>query len=163
MKTKKAISDIVSTVLIIMIAVAAVGIIGAVVVPMVRNSLQGGTACLNALSDVTVETEGTCVTYNNSAVDDTTNISLMIRKGTDASVDLESVVVQLIDSDGNSRPKTVTVDENLTLGGTWTYKIVNVTNDVKRITIAPVVKVGNSVKQCDASTSQIALVECKSN
>lgn len=159
MKTKKALSDIVSTVLIIMIAVAAVGIIGAVVIPMVKNNLQAGTACLNALTDVTIDTDNTCITYNatNSA-----NISLMIRRGTDKSIILDSVIVQAIDSTGSSKPTSVKIDGNLTLGGTWSYEVIGVSNDTKKITIAPVVRVGNSIKQCDASTSPITLVECSS-
>ncbi len=165
MKTKKAISDIVSTVLIIMIAVAAVGIIGAIVVPMVRNSLQGGTACLNALSDVSIETQGTCFKQNDSECTETTtscsNISVQVRKGADASVNLEKFVVQVMDSTGNSKAHEITFDdETMSLGQVKTFLIENVSNDARSITLAPVVKLGNSAKQCDASTSQVILVPC---
>jgi hypothetical protein len=191
MKTKKAISDIVSTVLIIMIAVAAVGIIGAIVVPMVRNSLQGGTACLAALSDVSIETQGTCITkdargictttgfeYNASATEDNkkcynstqysqtdgnfimvADISVQVRKGSDASVNLEKLVIQVMDDTGSSEPREIT-DPSLSLGQIKVFNVGNVSNDAKSITLAPVVKIGNSAKQCDASTSQVTLVPC---
>ncbi len=166
MKTKKAISDIVSTVLIIMIAVAAVGIIGAIVVPMVRNSLQGGTACLNALSDVSIETQGTCFNQNISVCEDGTNscsnISVQVRKGSDASVILDKLIIQVMDSEGNSEPTEIGATDVglLSLGGVRTFKIGGISNNAKSITLAPVVKMGNSAKQCDASTSPIVLVPC---
>lgn len=154
MKTKKAISDIVSTVLIIMIAVAAVGIIGAIVVPMVRNSLQGGTACLNALSDVSIELQGTCINGNDNS------IKVQVRKGSDASVSLDSFIVQIIDTAGDSEPRTI---ENVTmsLGQIKTYTLEDVSVDAESITLAPVVKVGSSTKQCDSATSKVKLVACK--
>jgi Tfp pilus assembly major pilin PilA len=157
MKTKKAISDIVSTVLIIMIAVAAVGIIGAIVVPMVRNSLQGGTACLAALSDVSIETQGTCL---NKSTDGAANSTIFVRvnKGSDASVVLDSLVIQVIDKDGNSN-KHIIPNVSLSLGQIKVFNITNVSNDANAITLAPTVRLGNTAKQCDPS-SQVVLVPC---
>jgi len=157
MKTKKAMSDIVSTVLIIMIAVAAVGIIGAIVVPMVRNSLQGGTACLNALSDVSIETQGTC--FNRSA-SGTANSTIFVRvnKGSDASVILDSLVIQAVDIDGNSNRHIIS-NVSLSLGQIRVFNITNVSNRAHAITLAPVVRIGNSPKQCDPS-SQVILIAC---
>lgn len=163
MKTKKAISDIVSTVLIIMIAVAAVGIIGAVVVPMVRNSLQSGTTCLNALSDVSIENERTCFSQNETVCIDggtsCSSISVQVRKGTDVSVELTSIVVQVMDSSGNSEPYIQNTTGH-SLGGVRTYLLENVANDAVSITLAPVVKQGSSLKTCDPLIGQIMLVPC---
>ncbi len=162
MKGKKAISEIVSTVLIIMIAVAAVGIIGAIVVPMVRNSLQGGTACLNALSDVSIETQGTCINKSDrSGNSSLTNTSLrvQVRKGSDASVELDKLVIQVMDKSGNSNPREI-LSVNMSLGQIRVFSVFNVSNAADAITLAPVVKIGNSIKQCDASTQQVKLVAC---
>jgi hypothetical protein len=156
MKSKKAISDIVSTVLIIMIAVAAVGIIGAIVVPMVRNSLQGGTACLGALSDVSIETQGTCINKTNVS---NVTIKVQVRKGSDATVNLDSIIIQVMDTEGSSTPRTIG-NLSMSLGQVKVFSIDMVSNKSDSITLAPVVRMGNSLKQCDASTTQTKLVSC---
>ncbi len=164
MERKKAISDIVSTVLIIMIAVAAVGIIGAIVVPMVRDSLQGGTGCLNALNDVSVETDGTCFSIGNESCEGSncSNISVQVRKGSDATVVLEKLLIQVMDSSGNSEPEEINSTEvaKLTNGGVRTFLIENVSNNAVSITLAPVIKVGNKAVPCDAASGQVTLVSC---
>jgi FlaG/FlaF family flagellin (archaellin) len=162
MERKKAISDIVSTVLIIMIAVAAVGIIGAIVVPMVRDSLQGGTGCLNALNDVSVEVDGTCLSLSNCTDGNCSNISVQVRKGSDATVVLEKLLIQVMDSSGNSEPEEINSTEvaKLTNGGVRTFLIENVNNNAVSITLAPVIKVGNKAVPCDAASGQVTLVSC---
>jgi len=46
-KNKNGVSDVVTTVLIVMLTVAAIGVIAGFVVPFVKNSLQKSTECTN--------------------------------------------------------------------------------------------------------------------
>jgi len=54
MNNKRGISAVIATVLIILITVAAVTIVWAVVIPMVRNSLSEGTVCFDATAAVSI-------------------------------------------------------------------------------------------------------------
>ena len=58
---KKGISAVVATVLIILITVAAVTIIWAAIIPMITSSIDEGTQCLDATSQVQIVDRGfTC-------------------------------------------------------------------------------------------------------
>ena len=47
MNNKRGVSDVVATVLILLLTVAAVGVIAQFIVPFVKNSLEGSTECLD--------------------------------------------------------------------------------------------------------------------
>ena len=71
MNNKKGISAVVATVLIILITVAAVTIIWAAIIPMIKEQTVGGTTCLDAVSQVSIETAGgfTCFDDTNDEVE----------------------------------------------------------------------------------------------
>ena len=54
MFNKRGISDVVATVLIILVTVAAATIVWITVIPMIQNKMAPGTACLDALSQVEI-------------------------------------------------------------------------------------------------------------
>ena len=58
-------SQIVSTVLLILIAIAAAGVIIAFVIPFVKDKLSGGN-CLEVISDVELESRYTCYDASNN-------------------------------------------------------------------------------------------------
>jgi hypothetical protein len=163
MKNKKAVSDIVSTVLIIMLVVAAIGIMGTIIVPMVRDTLQGGTACLNAVKDVLLVTETghTCKTESGNV----TNISVQVRKGSDGTVKLGALDILVMGADGNSKTYTLEEDEGMPgIGETRRYIIQvkkSIVADPVSVNLAPVVEVGNTLKRCDASIKDVPLVACR--
>jgi hypothetical protein len=163
---KKAISDIVSTVLIIMISVAAVGIIASIVVPMIKTSLVGGQACMNAMSDISIQEDSTCkklVNCVNSTNETDTkspsegkcgegfegryNVSLVIYKGTDDSVNLDKIQISLLDSSGNSNPRELATE--MTLGQSKLFTVGNVSENIIALDVIPILKVGNKPKYCD--------------
>jgi len=194
---KKAVSAVVATVLIIMITVAAVGIIWAAIIPMVRDSLSKGTVCNDALSDISIGVEGyTCKsaaytgcpsTHPYSVTSDDTkcnsvsvegssgtntsavqlaNISLQIKKGSNAKVALVAVNA-LVFTGGSS--------ESIRINGTNTGTYISGSlpgNNVEQvitlvgayanatsIKIAPVVTVGKTEETC-AATQEVALASC---
>jgi len=182
---KKAVSAVVATVLIIMITVAAVGIIWAAIIPMVRDSLTKGTVCNDALSDISLVVDGGYTCINNTAlclnatVDGTQNVpcgavSLQIKKGPNAKVDLISVDA-LIFVGGDSfayrieKNNTNTMSEDMN-GTSGTLPTSNVERTVSiwgvalknatKVKIAPVVTVGKTEQVCEA-TQEVILAACK--
>lgn len=161
---KKAVSAVVATVLIIMITVAAVGIIWAAIIPMVRDSLSKGTVCNDAMSDISIGVEGyTCKEAGG-------NISLQIKKGSNAKVNLVAVNA-LVFTGGSS--------ESVRINGTNTWSSSNISGNLPgsnveqviiigtknftnatSIKIAPVVTVGKTEETC-AATQEVALGPCK--
>ncbi|MEM4330539.1 MAG: hypothetical protein QW273_00860 [Candidatus Pacearchaeota archaeon] len=152
MKTKKGVSEIVSTVLIVMIAVAAIGIIGAIVIPMVKNSLSTGQACFRALSDISINQEKTCINKTSG------NLTIVIKKGAEESVKLRRVDVIITKKDGSTEKKRI--ERNNFDLNSEVVEIVSV-SDVNSTTvaIAPVLEIGNQDKTCDISNT-VPLREC---
>jgi len=80
--TKRGISAVVATVLIILITVAAVTIIWTAIVPMIKQQLSSGTGCLNA--DVTIDNSYSCVDFEKEIV------AVRVKKGS-ADIELEEL------------------------------------------------------------------------
>jgi len=199
---KKAVSAVVATVLVIMITVAAVGIIWAAIIPMVRDSLSKGTVCNDAMSDISIGVEGwTCkgATYDScpsshpylvtsdhskcnsvnvtgNSGDNTSsvqlaNISLQIKKGSNAKVALVAVNA-LVFTGGSS--KSVRINGTNTYDGTKVNisgnlpsnnveQVITLVGDYENATsikIAPVITVGKTEETC-AATQEVALGPCK--
>ena len=165
MKSKKGISAVVATVLIILITVAAVTIIWAAIIPMINNQLDKGTLCLDAVSQVTLLDAGyTC--KNDGA-----NISIQVKHG---AKDFKIADVQVLVSAGGSTTTfdlsntTTTLDPTTaTFAGSneeTVYVIAanatyGVTETIEKVEIAPVVAVGNTQETCDISASKV-LTDC---
>ncbi len=134
-----------------MIAVAAVGIIGAIVVPMVRTSLSGGTICSSALSDIYIDIESgfSCYDSNNGV------LALRVAKGS-ADV-LYGGAKILVFSEGNSYP--FKINSSFSSSSEMIYLNVSAFNSVEKIEFFPIVLVSNSEKQCDVSSS-ISISSC---
>jgi flagellin-like protein len=148
---KRGISAIVATVLIILITVAAVTIVWAAIIPLVSNQLDKGTICLDAVSQVTIEDRGyTC--YNN----DTGVVELQIGHGPKDFV-LAGVQV-LISKAGDTT--SITLNETDGLPGVNAEKVLNVSYPAaadipESVSIAPIVKVGNTQETCDISSTLV--------
>jgi flagellin-like protein len=188
MNSKKGVSAVVATVLIIMITVAAVGIIWAAIIPMVRDNLNKGTACNDAMSDISLVTDGgyTCINRtaigcpsgwsivtgdnskcnNASAVGNTGvnissrvgNVSLQIKKGPNTKVSLVAVQA-LVFVGGNS--ETFTIRSGLPGNNEFKTVIVgsNTTVNATKVKIAPIVTVGKTEEVCEA-VSEVTLPIC---
>ncbi len=149
---KKGISAVVATVLIILITVAAVTIIWAAIIPMVKTQLDRGTICLDAMSQVTLENKGyTC--YENS----TGSVKFQVGHGA-SEIGLTGLQV-LVSTGGN----TVSTEVDATSLEPNTELVFNTTFDNSTapdtVAIAPVVLVGNADATCDA-LAPVALKHC---
>ena len=162
MEKKKAISDIVSTVLIIMIAVAAVGIIGAIIVPMVRNSLQAGTVCLEVTRDLEIAATDSCYTLGNTTSN--TTVKVAVRRGT-GNYNLAELTLHAIDNQGNSIPHAVNLTGNNLESGasrSYNFNMTSNTTVVSAVSWTAKVNVGNTQQSCgDPSAGRVYIQQCR--
>jgi len=190
---KKAVSAVVATVLIIMITVAAVGIIWAAIIPMVRDSLVKGTTCNDALSDISIGVEGytcrsaayqgclasapylkpadglcyTTVGFTGAGVANVTlaNISLQIKKGSNAKVQLVAVNALLFKGGSSESVRINKTNTGYVIGnlpGVNVEQVITLVGayaDVTSVQIAPVVTVGKTEEPC-AGTQEVTLGLC---
>ncbi len=169
---KRGVSAVVATVLIIMITVAAVGIIWAAIIPLIKNSIDRGQACFDAQADIGLVTDQgyTCInsTAGSSLACDASNgqcgnLSIQIKKGSNNKITLVGLEASVFVG-GNSQKfrfnATNTVSSgNLTISGTLPSnneeKVLRLTNTsiygATRLKIAPVVTVGRTEQVCDVS------------
>jgi hypothetical protein len=142
---KKGISTIVATVLIILITVAAVTIIWAAIIPMIKDNLYGSSDCMDAQAQISLGTGGfTCINSTNG------NISLQIMHG---SKDFQLARVQvIIHTAGNTATEYI----NNSLPEQNQEKVFFLSSpypNATKLDIAPVIKTGNTEKNCGIAQS----------
>jgi hypothetical protein len=160
MRSKKAISAVVATVLIILITVAAVTIIWAAVIPLVKEKIESGAGCLEAVSQVSIIKEGyTCWD------DDNDKVRIQISHG---AKDFELADIQILIKEGGDTTtkrlvKDITAYTAEDLPGLNEEKVFEIPytegSAPTEVSIAPVVKVGETEEICDISAST-ALTAC---
>jgi flagellin-like protein len=159
MKNRKGISAVVATVLIILITVAAVTIIWAAIIPMIKNQISGGTTCLDAVSQVSLVTDAgyTCKNLTQASTNFTA-VNLQVKHG---PKDFTLAGIQVLVTSGGN---TYAYDYEGAMPGANEEKVINVTQALLGITnasmvaaekveIAPIVAVGNTQEKCDVSAS----------
>lgn len=180
-KNKKAVSTLVATVLLILITVAAVGIIWGAIMPMLNSAMEMGQACLNAR--LTIDTVSGYTCYKTSSRE----TQVMINRGAE-EFNLAGIRV-MISGGGRSKTLEIATDQNknvtrmisdvnytvtaITLFAASDLPSVNedrtyiVNNSdisvglttVEEVKVAPIAKVGNTEKVCDIS-SRVTLTPC---
>jgi hypothetical protein len=149
MKNKRGVSAVVATVLIILITVAAVGIIWVAVIPLIRDKVASSDICLSA--DLSIDSSGgwTCHDLDQNLT------KIRVKRG---SSDSEIVGVEFyFDKSGN----TETFIRNLSIGKNgakvYSFSDIEIVDEVK---IAPIVKIGDTEEVCSISSS-IKIKTCK--
>ncbi|MEM4330775.1 MAG: hypothetical protein QW273_02080 [Candidatus Pacearchaeota archaeon] len=147
MNNKKGISEIVSNVLIVLIVVGAVGLIAAVVFPLIKSNMDLNNACSLALRDLSIDVESgyTCFNYSDS--------SFIVRvKKRSEDVNYTGVKFSLLykNKNSNSSRFSAIFEKN----SFQTFKITNIQNkdDLSGIELSPIVRVGKGEKECDVSS-----------
>ena len=151
---KRGISAVVATVLIILITVAAVTIIWAAIIPMIKE--QADTTCLDAVSQVSIGSEGgyTCVGQLGNG-----NLSVQVgRNAGEFNLAGFQVIISVAGDTYSNETKILDTDlgvnENkvLQLDVTDFPSAVNITT-ADKVEIAPIVTVGNKEKTCEVASS----------
>ena len=146
MNNKKGISAIVATVLIILITVAAVTIIWAAIIPMIKDNLSGSTVCFDASAALSVSRDYSC--YNSSS-----NVTRIQVKRTTGNFDLVSLDI-ILGSKGTTKSFNQIIIPDVS--GTHVYELnlspgaLNWSSVPDEASVSAVVKAGNSQKTCDA-------------
>lgn len=142
---KRAMSEIVSTVLIIMISVVAVGILSAVMIPLVKTNLSFNSACSTAGSGIYLDSiEGySCLDKNNEI------LSVNIKKK-DLDLNISRVKLNVFSDDG-SHSYYINLPERFS--GRIFYLNVSGLNDLEKVEVYPIVSLGNKNRLCDSGGS----------
>ena len=133
---KKAISDLVATVLLVLIVIAAVGIIWGAIMPIIKSNIETSQKCSDAALSVNMES-GYTYAYGN-------NVSVQVSRGP-STINVTSIQIKLIDNLGNSNITTVTIVPDANSDKVYS---VNGTAVPKRIGIAPIVALGKVGYTC---------------
>ena len=109
-KNNKGISAIVATVLIILITVAAVTIIWAAIIPLISNQLDEGTICLDAISELQIQTRDGFTCWDSTATAGQ-NVKVQVSRG---SKDFDLAGIQVLVSAEGKTKTTVWGDDTPT-------------------------------------------------
>ena len=158
MRSKKGISVLISTVMIILITLAAVGIVWQVVIPLIQTSMETSKLCSNM--QLAVDTEGGYTFYNTSHV--SVQVSATLMGGGEMQMkELEGVQIK-VNYDGKSQ----TFDTRTDLGAEaaakpvpgineeWTYLIdraivgKEITGTPSGAAVAAILRVGGKEHVC---------------
>lgn len=146
---KKGVSALVATVLLVLIAVAAVGIIWGMLMPMLQEKIaEASRACINANIRIDAERGYTC--YDAASK----NLSIMVSRGAD-ELDIAGIQV-IVFAAGNSY--RFDVEDNIPSANSASVFVLEVEAVPEYATVAPVMQIGKSKKTCGiASRADINL------
>lgn len=155
---KKGVSAVIATVLLILITIAAVTIIWAAIIPMIKGLIESGTTCLDVMKEVELG-ERTCQVDSDS-------IRVQIVRGS-KEFDWADVQVRIEDSEGNTISSYLVEDEDESLedlpgrneARTFSLDVTGLTGDLTNVAIAPVVQVDGKQENCGV-TSTKKLIPC---
>lgn len=149
-KSKRGVSALVATVLLILITVAAVGVIWGMLMPMLQEKItEASQSCINAKIRIDTERGYTCYDSVNKT------LSIMISRGAD---ELDLAGLQIIAFVAGSSYKFEIID-NLPGANEDEVYSINFTATPAYATVAPVMQIGKSKKICGI-TSKADINQC---
>jgi len=161
MNNKKAVSAVVATVLIILITISAVTIIWASIIPMIQNRIAGSGDCLDASGQISINPDTTCVNQTGNFV----KVGIQRLQG---NFQLDSISIKVYGFDGASTAYennsvsglSANVEKVLTIGDSTKDDLDP--SKVAKINIAPKIKVGTTVTECNMVREVTPVKNCSS-
>ncbi|MFA5061324.1 MAG: hypothetical protein WC494_03345 [Candidatus Pacearchaeota archaeon] len=155
---KKGVSAVIATVLIILITIAAVTIIWAAIIPMIKGLIESGTTCLDVMKEVELG-DRTCLVDNDT-------VTVQVVRGS-TSFEWADIQVRVEDEEGNTASSYLVADEDEPLedlpgrneAQTFTLNITGLNSELVNVAIAPVVQVDGKQENCGV-TSTKKLIAC---
>jgi hypothetical protein len=158
MRGKKGISEVISTVLIILLTIAAVSILSAVVISFVKDQLSAKD-CLEAIDKLLIE-DGKFTCHNS------TNTLIMVSRSSDSEFKLKGLVISLKQNTGTSKVYNLQngspVEEIRMYDGTQEIRIpgaggaetyvFSISSDYVRV--APILESGKTCKEVNKNLNQ---------
>lgn len=99
MKNKKALSGVITVVILIALVVVAAGIIWGVVIPMIKGQLGGAQSCYDASDKITLNKVYTCYNEEGDPLEYTGETQFLINIG---DIQVDKIIVSIL-SQGNSK------------------------------------------------------------
>ncbi len=148
---KDGVSAVVATVLIVMITVAAVGLLWAIVSPFLKSNIADKTACVEAEMSITLDSASkyTCVSEENGT-------AVRVSRGNDDNV-WKSVQVVYTDSFGNSDKVSYAYPPEK--NSDTVYRNINMT-DVVRISVLPILEGDGDGLVCSKTVELASVRNC---
>ena len=147
---RKAVSALIATVLLILITVAAVGVIWSLVMPMLQEKItEASQSCISAKIKIDTEKGFTCYDSANK------QLRVMVSRGPD---DLELAGLQVIALASGNSYKFEIVDNIVGVNEDRIYTL-NMTTTPQQASVVPIVKLGTSKKVCGI-TSRADISSC---
>ena len=123
---KKGVSDVIATVLLILLTLTAIGVLATILIPFVQRSLEDSGSCLDSLESIEIVHEDSCYsTYNSETI--------IVIKAKNVEIEGLYLIVENPDSksfeliNGKNYPSEITNTGQITLpqkgGGEKTYTI----------------------------------------
>ena len=81
---KKGVSEVIATVLIILLTVTAIGILGVVIIPFVQKNLEEGSLCSDTLNKIEIIHDDSC--YNSNPLNQRTDVKVKV-----GNVDIDGI------------------------------------------------------------------------
>ncbi len=150
---KKGVSAVVATVLIVMITVAAVGLLWAIVSPFLKTNIAEKTACVDAEMSISIDA-GSAYTCNS----EDNGTAVRVSRGTDDN-EWKAVEIVYTDSSGNSQKIRYAYPPSQ--NSEKVYRNVDMT-DVVTVSVLPVILSGGDELVC-SKTVDVANVKSCSN
>jgi hypothetical protein len=151
MKSRKAISDLIATVLIVLITIAAVGIIWGAIMPIIKSNIESSQKCTNAGLEINTQSGYTYVSGEN--------ISIQISRGA-STIALNGIQIKIMDKTGNSNTTVLGIAYVPVANADKVYNF-NVTamgldkTGIKKVGVAPIVALGNLNYTCPMRESEM--------
>ena len=153
---KKGISPIIATILLILITVAAAGIIWKAVIPMINKSLSKVTVGQGALEELEI------VTDNVLTCTRSTNTSVQIRK-IPGDVEITRIKIIVTMADGTTNYTIITNSSTPSMPSDNNVKAYTVyPGNVTSVAVAPFTRVGNTANDEEQEIAQqVNVMSCK--
>ncbi len=159
---KRGIASLIATVLMILITIAAVGVITQAVMPVIKDNLQTANTC--GTTKLAIDLENGFSVYDSS----TNVLSISISRGSE-TVELAGIQIKITDLSGQSKIAEVIQGGNYSfidstqmpeINSVKVYNInvslLNMTY-VSKASVAPIIRVGKTEKVCGIDSGQIEI------
>ena len=147
MINKRGISTLVATVLLVLIVVAAAGVINSFVIPLISNIQNIADACTNAKLQIDTLSGYTCFNSEQKAVE------VMVAHGAD-NLELAGIAISI---SASGKTKKFVINQNLPASLDSKVYGLDISNEfdveaIDKILVAPIVKIGTTQKECTVTS-----------
>ncbi len=155
-EAKRGLSPVITTILLILLSVAAVIIIAGVIIPFVRDTTKEGKECFDAMDQLSINTESGYTCYYNNGSNNIANIT--IKRGTKETALIGFIIA--VSGGGNSKTfeikegkvegvRMIDGTEDIKIPGKGEERTYSITTDLPRVDYAEAAPIMEDGKMCN--------------